>query len=93
MSFKIVLGELPKKCFSSNFTQLFPDFFEYISNILSSVTSPTTYMGAFSLLHILENLSKSDLLIISPILSWDSFPIISLFDKVGSPIGSLSSSI
>ena len=89
----MVCGELPKKWPKSRSTQLRFDFSECMVNLLSSVTRPTMYTGALSLSHILINSSIFSFFIINPILSWDSFPIISLFESVGSPIGKLSNSI
>ena len=59
------------------------------TNFISSVVSPTTYIGERSRSAIRRTRSTSFSSIRIPIRSWLSFPMISLAESVGSPIGSL----
>ena len=88
-----VLGELPKRALRSKSIGRVPFFSEAILKCLSSVTTPTSYIGARSRSAIVFSWAIAFSGNTKPIRSCDSLPIISLSDKVGSPTGSLSKSI
>ena len=89
----MVLGELPKMSERLTSIGFSPVVFDSKVKRSSLVTSPTSYIGERSLSAILPNKAASSFPMTRPIRSCDSLPIISLADRVGSPIGNLSKSI
>ncbi len=92
-SSRIVLGDFPNMCSSFQSIGFLSLSLSINRKFPSSVTSPTMYMGALSLSEIFLRRCVSFSFITNPILSWDSFPAISLSERVGSPTGSLRISI
>ena len=89
----MVFGELPNISPSARSIGFSPEVLLSKVNCRSSVTFPTEYSGVLSRSAIFLMVMRSFSPMTNPILSWDSFPIISFADKVGSPTGSASRSI
>ena len=89
----MVLGELPNMSSKAKSIGLSPLVLD--SNVKRSfpVTSPTVYIGERSRSAMLFNVSICFSAITNPIRSWDSLPIISFADRVGSPTGKASKSM
>ena len=86
----MVFGELPNMSSNARSIGVSPLFLDSKVNLLFPVTSPTVYIGERSLFAIFCKVSECFSAITNPILSCDSFPMISLADNVGSPTGNLS---
>ena len=89
----MVFGELPNISESSKFIGVSPVVPEVNLKVWSPVTSPTLYMGERSRAEIRSKRSKSFSPMTKPIRSWDSLPINSFLERVGSPTGNLSVSM
>ena len=89
----MVFGELPNISERSRSIGFLPLLEPSKVKRLESVTSPTSYIGERSLSATRLSVSMSFSPITNPIRSWDSLPIISFEESVGSPTGSLSKSI
>ena len=88
----MVFGELPNISSKAKSIGFSPFLFSKQKR-WSPVTFPTSYIGERSRSATFFSFWIFSSPIIKPIRSWLSLPIISLEDRVGSPMGSLSKSI